>query len=120
MVPGMWRQVFAQHDDEAVFAELSEEPGGDSHVITVGVLAEQPNGGGDSAPAGRWLHHEHRGPLTSIGSSYGEMFTYAAENGLRLGTLKLDEGYRALQRRAASCRSALWECVPWPRDRLHC
>lgn len=95
VVPALWREVFDAHGADAVFAELSEEPAGHTHVITVGVLADEPAGEGVTAPAGRWLHHEHRGPLTSIGETYGEMFRLAADSGLRLGTLKLDVGYRA-------------------------
>jgi hypothetical protein len=94
VVPTLWRKVFAGHDGQTVFAELSEEPGGDVHVITVGLLCEDVDGGGVPVPAGRWLHHEHRGPLTTIFETYGEMFTYASNAGLKLGTLKLDVGYR--------------------------
>jgi hypothetical protein len=95
VVPALWREVFAAHAPGTVFAELSEEPGGDLHVITVGVLVADGTPGAVAVPAGRWLHHEHRGPLHEIGASYGQMFACAAEAGETLGTLKLDVGYRA-------------------------
>ncbi|HET8595344.1 MAG TPA: GyrI-like domain-containing protein [Intrasporangium sp.] len=100
-VPPLWREVFARHDGEAVLAELSEEPGDGLHVITVGVLSTVraregavPDAEVVVVPAGRWLHHEHRGPLAAIGRTYGEMFTYARTAGLRVTDLKLDVGYR--------------------------
>ena len=95
VVPALWREVFATHDADAVFAELSEEPGGGVHVITVGVLTEGQEADATLVPGGRWLHHEHRGPVTGIGEAYGRMFGYARAIGARLGTLKLDVGYRA-------------------------
>ena len=95
VVPALWREVFAAHDGDTVFAELSEEPGGDTHVITVGVLTAERAPGATLVPGGRWLHHEHRGPVTGIGEAYGRMFGYARAIGARLGTLKLDVGYRA-------------------------
>jgi predicted transcriptional regulator YdeE len=99
-VPPLWREVFARHDGESVLAELSEEPGDGLHVITVGVLSRAPDGKGVArdgegvvVPAGRWLHHEHRGPLAEIGQTYGEMFRNASTAGLRVTDLKLDVGY---------------------------
>jgi hypothetical protein len=95
VVPALWKEAFAAHDDDAVYAELSEEPGGDTHVITVGVLTGEPAPGAVVVPGGRWLHHEHRGPVTRIGETYGRMFAYARAIGARVGRFKLDVGYRA-------------------------
>jgi hypothetical protein len=95
VVPPLWKEVFAAHPEGTVLAELSEEPGGDTHVITVGVLADQPAGDAVPVPGGRWLHHRHEGPLSSIGETYARMFAHAAEQDLRLGRLKLDVGYLA-------------------------
>jgi hypothetical protein len=96
VVPSLWRRVFeGAEDSETVFAELSEEPGGPVHRITVGVLATEPTDETTEVPAGRWLHHEHRGPVQDIGATYGAMFQHADENGIALTHLKLDVGYRA-------------------------
>lgn len=94
-VPALWRRVMehASADDE-VFAELSDEPGGDEHVITVGRLVDQVGVDTVEIPAGRWLHHRHEGPVEDVGATYDAMFDHAEQAGLALTRRKLDVGYR--------------------------
>jgi hypothetical protein len=96
VVPALWRRVFeGRESSDTVCAELSEEPGGATHRITVGVLVPEAGSGTTEVPAGRWLHHRHHGPAAGIGTTYGEMFAHAADAGIPLTHLKLDVGYRA-------------------------
>jgi hypothetical protein len=45
VVPALWRRVFEGNEEsDTVFAELSEEPGGPVHRITVGVLVAEATG----------------------------------------------------------------------------
>lgn len=95
-VPSLWRRALeGREDSDTVFAELSEEPGGPLHRITVGVLLPAATDETTEVPAGRWLHHQHHGPVQDIGATYGAMFEHAAEQGIALTNLKLDVGYRA-------------------------
>lgn len=44
-------------------------------------------------PAGRYLHLRHEGALDEIPGSFGRMFDWAEQEGLRADAFKLDEGY---------------------------
>ena len=94
--PSLWRRALeGREDSDVVLAELSEEPGGPLHRITVGTLEPEPTEETTEVPGGRWLHHQHHGPVEDIGATYGAMFEHAAEQGIALTNLKLDVGYRA-------------------------
>jgi hypothetical protein len=96
-VPALWRRAYeGREDSDIVFAELSEEqPDGPLHRITVGELLPAATDETTEVPGGRWLHHQHHGPVQDIGATYGAMFDHAAEQGIALTDLKLDVGYRA-------------------------
>ena len=95
VVPRLWRRAFELADSEhTVFAELDEESGDGTRVVAVGRLMPAPTTDSLLVPGGRWLHHEHEGPVTSIGDSYGAMLEYLDEHGETPGTLTLDIGYQ--------------------------
>jgi predicted transcriptional regulator YdeE len=98
-VPALWRRAFEGHEDpESVLAELDEEqPEGSGYAyrITAGVLLPEPTEETTEVPAGRWLHHQHRGPVEDIGATYAAMYEHADEQGVALTNLRLDVGYRA-------------------------
>lgn len=95
VVPRLWRRAFELADSEhTVFAELDEESRDGTRVVAVGRLMPAPTTDSLLVPGGRWLHHEHEGPVTSIGDSYGAMLEYLDEQGEAPGTLTLDIGYQ--------------------------
>ena len=78
---------------DTVFAELSEDPGDDTRVIAVGRLVLEPTEDSALVPGGRWVHHQHKGPVADIGDSFGAMFDFADAQGETVGALTLDVGY---------------------------
>jgi len=96
VVPALWRRVFEGNEEsDTVFAELSEEPGGRVHRITVGVLVPEATEETIEVPGGRWLHHEHHARVQDIGASYGAWFGYAGKAGIPRTKVKCYFGYRA-------------------------
>ncbi|MFC6284978.1 hypothetical protein ACFP3Q_05400 [Nocardioides sp. GCM10027113] len=93
VAPSLWRRVMEFAEAGQVHAELSAEPGGDVHRITVGVLVDEPGEDTVAVPGGRWLHHRHEGDVRGIGDTYARMFEHADEVGERTTNLKLDVGY---------------------------
>ena len=94
VVGRLWRRAFEFADDEdTVFAELSEDPGDDTRVIAVGRLVVEPTEDSALVPGGRWVHHQHNGPVADIGDSFGAMFAFADAQGETVGALTLDVGY---------------------------
>ena len=94
VVGRLWRRAFELADDEdTVFAELSEDPGDDTRVIAVGRLVSESTEDSALVPGGRWVHHQHDGPVADIGESFGAMFDFADAQGETAGALTLDGGY---------------------------
>ncbi|HVQ19150.1 MAG TPA: hypothetical protein VMT27_08980 [Actinomycetes bacterium] len=94
VVGRLWRRAFELADDEdTVFAELSEDPGDGTRVIAVGRLMSEPTEDSALVPGGRWVHHEHHGPVADTGDSFGAMFDFADAQGETVGAVTLDVGY---------------------------
>ncbi|TDD69826.1 AraC family transcriptional regulator [Jiangella aurantiaca] len=102
-VPDAWRRLFDRRDElppppGGTFTEVSNELGGGAYRETVGLVAVDADDvpAGMSAvvvPAGRFVHHRHEGPVEQIADSFGAIYDWAAQHGLRLGPLKVDQGY---------------------------
>ena len=94
ITPRWLREAFELADDEdTVFAELNEDPGDGTRVIAVGRLVSEPTEDSALVPGGRWLSHQHDGPVADIGDSFGAMFDFADAQGETAGALTLDVGY---------------------------
>lgn len=103
-VPLAWGVLFARRDElppppGGVFVEVSAELGEGRYREVVGVAVEPagvvPDGMREvRVPAGRFLSHQHEGPVENIADGFAAMYAWAAENGLRLGRWKVDSGYR--------------------------
>ncbi|WP_430333429.1 effector binding domain-containing protein [Rhodococcus sp. ACT016] len=105
VVPQAWARVFARRSDlltgpDDVFVEFSTDLGDGVYRELLGVVVEAlpaslPEGWTIAkAPAGRYLHHPHRGDEAAIGDSFAFMYRWAEVNELRPGAYKLDVGYR--------------------------
>lgn len=81
-----------------VFVDVSVEEDGGRYRQVVGAEVEPDAAVPDGmvavdVPAQRYLHHRHEGTLEAIAESFGRMYSWARENGHRVGSFKLDIGY---------------------------
>lgn len=66
----------------------------------IGVETEDADGIPDdmvevTIPAQKYIHHQHKGNLQDIASTFGKMYEWAKENGIVAETFKIDRGYLA-------------------------
>lgn len=102
-VPKAWRllheraaEIVGREDD--VFVDVSVEKTGSRYRQVVGAVVESdapvPHGmTAVDVPAQQYLHHRHEGPVQAIAESFGRIYAWARESGLRAGEFKLDVGY---------------------------
>lgn len=102
-VPKAWARLFEQ---VAVLEEIGAGPFVDVSLEEIDSVYSQligvplKDGGripdGFKAvciPAQKLLHHRHIGDVKDIANSFGEMYSWADKQGLRLSAFKLDLGY---------------------------
>ena len=103
-VPLAWDVLFLRQAElprppEGVFVEVSTELGEGRYREVLGVEVQPasvvPEGMSEvCVPAGRFLRHQHEGPVETVTEGFAAMYAWADENGLRLGPWKFDSGYR--------------------------
>ena len=104
-VPGAWSGLFLRAFElgervQPEFVELSLGEVNGVYTEIVGALMPPgfpPPSGMVAAdlPAARYLRERHDGPLAEIADTYGRMLAWAAEEGLTVDSVKLDQGYTA-------------------------
>lgn len=108
IVPEAWQRLAAAGAPPGLeYAELSRRGPDGRYEEVVGIVT----GGQDvparlvdtsadvalttaSVPAGRWVRHEHTGPVEQIAESFGRAISWAHDKGLEPTGELLDTGYR--------------------------
>lgn len=102
--PKAWRRLFQRAAEldamqSGPFVDISLGIVDSAYLQLVGVSLQAgtpvPDGlGAVRIPAQQYLHHLHTGPVSRIADSFGEMYAWAGQRGLKPGEFKLDFGYR--------------------------
>lgn len=102
-VPKAWQSLFQRAERlperrPRTFVDVCLEASEGTYLQLVGFeisLAEEvPHGlRAIHVPAQRLLHHTHDGPVSTIATSFGAMYHWGKEHGVKLSEFKLDFGY---------------------------
>lgn len=102
-IPKAWQQLFKQDAELkrikiAPYLDASLDIIDSKYLQLVGIAVREASSiprdlVGIHIPAQRLLHHRHAGATATIGETFGAMYFWADQNGLKLSEFKVDMGY---------------------------